>query len=195
MLLGRARGTGLSHCRRGQHRFQADRLTWCQPTVQDMRAATAAASDDQAQLWLGWLPESVVTEDKRAELLARRPGTGRRWSVEPGWLIAIDRVSGRLAGCAVLYEEHRVGGWLSPQFRGQGLGRELFLGIATFAHDHLGLATVTAGADTANTASVGALTSAGFSPTSGPPTHRLPNGHTGTAQWFRHDTDHPSTCR
>ncbi|WP_236791399.1 hypothetical protein [Amycolatopsis sp. GM8] len=49
--------------------------------------------------------------------------------------------------------------------------------------------------ETTNTASSGALTSSGFIATTGPDTHLLPDGRTVPALWFRHDTDHPATCR
>jgi RimJ/RimL family protein N-acetyltransferase len=163
--------------------------------VHDLLAACAAASDDQAQRWLGWRPEQLIAEQHRAALLARRPGTGTRWASDPWLLIAIDRASGRLAGAASVNQEHQIGGWLGQQFRDHGLGRELFLGIATFAHHHLGMATVRAGVEPANTASVSALTSAGFVTTSGPTTHRLPDSRTVPAQWFRHDTEHPTACQ
>ena len=195
MVFGRARGARSPRCRHSRHRFHTERLVWCHPTGHDLLAASAAASDPQAQRWLGWPPEQLVAEQHRAALLARRPGTGTGWASDPWRLIAIDRASGRLAGAASVNQEHQIGGWLGPQFRGRGLGRELFLGIATFAHHHLGIATVQAGTEPANTASLSALISAGFVATGRPTTHRLPDGRTVPAQWLRHDVDHPTTCR
>ncbi|WP_349497654.1 GNAT family N-acetyltransferase [Amycolatopsis taiwanensis] len=167
------------------------------PTRTDMAIANAAASDSVAQRWLGWLPELVVPENRRATLLAKGPGRGLPWANTEQWfLIAIERASGRIVGAVgIIKQRQEVGGWLAPAFRARGLGRELFHGAVTFAHHHLGLATVRAGAEITNSASIGALTSAGFIPTTGPDWHQLPDGRVVPTQWFRHDTERPTTCR
>lgn len=194
-LFGRGRTVGSPRCPRGRHRLATDRLVLCHPTVSDLWAAIAAGSDEQAQRWLGWRPENLIAEDRRDALLALRPGGGMWWATDPWQLIVLDRASDRIAGLAAVSEEHEVGGWLAPQFRGQGLGRELFVGIEVFAHNHLGMATVRAGTEPTNTACVNAMMSAGFVTTTGRLEHRLPDGRTVPAQWFRHDTEHPTTCR
>jgi RimJ/RimL family protein N-acetyltransferase len=139
----------------------------------------------------------VIAEGLCAGLLAQRAGGGFHWApIDSGWLIAVDPASGRIAGAVtVTGEQHQIGGWLAPQFRGRGLGRELWLGAVTFAHYHLAMATVLAGTERTNAASVGALLSAGFVATTGPARHRLPDGRTVPSQWFRHDTDEPRYCR
>ena len=197
MFGSRARGDASPRCRRGQHRLRTDRLLLCHPTVSDLRVAAAAASDRLAQRWLGWRPEQVIAEGLCAGLLAQRAGGGFHWApIDSGWLIAVDTASGRIAGAVtVTGEQHEIGGWLAPQFRGRGLGRELFHGAVIFAHDHLAMATVLAGTERTNAACVGALLSAGFVATTGPARHRLPDGRTVPSQWFRHDTDEPRYCR
>jgi RimJ/RimL family protein N-acetyltransferase len=164
--------------------------------MNDFRIAAAAASDEAAQRWLGWTPERLVAQEHRARLLAQRPGRGR-WAIEPDGtaVVAIDPVSRRVAGWVSVSDSNEIGGYLAPEFRGRRLGRELFAGAAVVAHHHLGMATVRAGAELGNTASIRALLTAGFVSTDGPITHRLPNGRAIEAAWFRHDTDHPERCR
>jgi RimJ/RimL family protein N-acetyltransferase len=87
-----------------------------------------------------------------------------------------------------------IGGWLAPEFRGRGLGAVLFAAAAEFQHRHLGFATVMAGAEPSNKASIRALTAAGFVPMPGPETHTLPNGREIESSWFRHDSDQPARC-
>ncbi|WP_424923419.1 GNAT family N-acetyltransferase [Actinocrispum wychmicini] len=199
MFGGRTRTSTASRCRRGQHHLCTKQLILRHPTADDATIAVTGASDDAAQRWLGWLPRDIVREQHRAAYLAQRPGQGsRRWSNSPGqWLlVAIHHASDRIAGGVVLDKvRHEVGGWLAPAFRARGLGRELFEGAAIFAHHHLGVATVRAGTEVANTACVGALTSAGFIEDTGPDHHQLPNGRTVSARWFRHDAEYPTTCR
>jgi RimJ/RimL family protein N-acetyltransferase len=191
-------GGRTARCRRGRHQLETERLRICHPTENDVLIARAAGSDDNAARWMGWTSELVIHADHRAAFLAQRPGRGRPWRNHANtWvLVAIDRDEGRIAGAIQFYEElQEIGGWLAPAFRGRGLGRELFGGAATFVHHHLGIATVRAGADPANTASVGALVAAGFEATEGLTDYRLPNGHVVPARWFRHVTDRPATCR
>jgi RimJ/RimL family protein N-acetyltransferase len=111
------------------------------------------------------------------------------------WLIAVDKASGRLAGGLGLDRDTgEVGGWLAPGFRGRGLGSSLFAGAAQFGHQHLGLASLTAGTEPGNHACVAGLTSAGFIPAPGPSTHTLPDGRVVPARWFRHEAV-ASRCR
>ncbi|MCO5992576.1 GNAT family N-acetyltransferase [Actinoallomurus rhizosphaericola] len=169
-------------------------------TLLDLNIAAAAASDPEAQRWLGWPPGGVILEDHRDRLLARRPGQGRpfRGPDDDVELVAIDRQSGLLAGSIGVRGaeggEWEVGGYLAPRFRHQGLGTELFAGAAAFAHEHLGLAVVHAGAEVSNSASIGALLSAGFVPMAGPEHHELPDGRVIPSRWFRHESDRPATC-
>ncbi|GAA4490666.1 hypothetical protein GCM10023191_023170 [Actinoallomurus oryzae] len=175
------------------------RLRLQTPTLRDLKMAAAAAGDPEAQRWFGWPPEYVLPERRRNRLLTRRPGRGRpiREPVAEGMaLIAIDRVSGMLAGAIdVPIDTGELGGWLAPRFRSRGLGGELFTGGAFFAHHVLGAAAVRAGTETTNAACIGALRSAGFVPADGPDVHHLPDGRAVTAQWFRHDTKPTARCR
>jgi RimJ/RimL family protein N-acetyltransferase len=182
-------------CGRDAHRLRTDRLELRSPTVNDVRAAIAGASDDAAQRWLGWLPENTVVERHRAVMLAYLPGRGPLLANQSKFLVAVDRASRRVAGAVEVQEDDHVGGWLVPDFRGRGLGRELFAGAIVFAHRHLGIRTVRAGAEPANTASVNALTAAGFVPGTGPAEYTLPDGRTIPTHWFQHVDDRPALCR
>jgi RimJ/RimL family protein N-acetyltransferase len=168
------------------------------PSVQDWRAMAAAASDPQAQRWLGWTDQFLQQARMWTALLDMKPGQGRRL---PSTLdgtqmrLAVIDPSERLAGsvdCNTGTGE--VGGSLAPQFRGRGLGAALFGGAAEFAHHHLGIASILAGTDPGNVACIGALTAAGFVPTTGPGTHMLPNGRVVFSRWFRHDSEQPARC-
>lgn len=182
-------------CGRGLHHLQTEQLVLTSPSVMDLRSAMAAASDAAAQRWLGWLPEDVLSGPHRRSLLLRQAGRGPKAVIDRPVLIAIDRISGRLAGeVAFDLEQAEVGGWLAPEFRGRGLGRELFRAAATFAHQHLGLGVVRAVTERTNTACVGALCRAGFVATTGPETYRLPDGRSVPTRWFRHDSKQPQNC-
>jgi RimJ/RimL family protein N-acetyltransferase len=197
MLRLPARIRGVQQCRRGRHVLGTPRLHLQTPTLLDLNMMTAAASDPEAQRWLGWPPDHLILEGYRERLLAARPGRGRpyRGQDDDIMLIAIDRESGRLAGSVSVHgETGEVGGFLAPRFRSRGLGTELFAGAAALAHRHLGLASVRAGAEVTNSASIGALLSAGFVPTTGPEEHRLPDGRVIPGRWFRHDTGRPARC-
>ena len=167
------------------------------PTVQDWRIMFAAASDPQAQRWFGWAGPDVIPEWDLEHQLARRAGRGRALRRMPGWLhlVAIDPAVGRVAGAfGVDRDTGEVGGWLAPSYRGRGLGSGLFASAAEFAHQHLGIPSVTAGTETGNAACIAALVSAGFIPTVGPDTHPLPDGRIVPARWFRHESAHPTMC-
>lgn len=174
------------------------RLRLQTPTRVDIKMAKAAASDQEAQRWLGW--PRVIPESDRERLLAMAPGRGRLHffrQADGRWLlIAIDVSTEQLAGAigGSLWRTD-IGGWLASRFRSRGLGSELFAAAALFSHYHLGLPSVLAGTEPANAACVAALLSAGFSPATGPSHHLLPNGRGVPASWFRHHSDHPTRCR
>ena len=110
-------------------------------------------------------------------------------------LIAVDPWNADLAGNVVVdLETGEIGGSLSPWFRGQGLGAELFGGAAELLHRHFGIEVVRAGADPANAASIGALLAAGFTPARGPSTFTHPNGRVIPVRWFRHVSARPASC-
>lgn len=184
-------------CRRGRHVLRTDRLRFQTPSFRDLKTMEAAASDPEAQRWLGWPPGGLVLDPYRERLLARPVGRGRPYrGAEMVFLIAVDLASGRLAGAVGVTpgETYEVGGWLAPGFRGHGLGGELFGAVASFAHRHLGVTGVVAGTETVNVASARALLSAGFVPAPGPDTHRLPDGRVIPSRWLRHDDEQPATC-
>jgi RimJ/RimL family protein N-acetyltransferase len=168
------------------------------PTVQDMRIMSAAASDPQAQRWLGWPGPDVIPQQDLKRLLALPAGQGRAVLRVPGprcYVAAIDPAAGRVAGAvSVDRSTGQVGGWLAPRYRGRGLGSGLFAGAAEFAHHHLGIRSVTAGTETGNAACIAALTSAGFIAAAGPDSHTLPDGRVSPARWFRRESAHPTSC-
>ena len=186
-------------CGRGGHVLQVAGLRLQTPTTWDRPLMLAVASDPQAQRWLGWRPQDLVPERRRERLLAGKPGQGRplpqRNEAGGQSLVAIDPEGGQLAGfLGCDWDTGEIGGCLAPGYRGRGLGVSLFAGAAQFAHQHLGIAAVTAGTETGNAACIAALGSAGFIPARGPSTRRLPNGRVVPALWFRHGASRPARC-
>ena len=110
-------------------------------------------------------------------------------------LAAIDPADGRIAGAIACDQDTcEVGGWLAPRFRGRGLGTGLFAGAAEFAHQHLGIPSVTAVTESGNAACIAALAAAGFIPAAGPDPHILPNGQVVPVRRFRHESAQPTMC-
>ncbi|RKN43789.1 GNAT family N-acetyltransferase [Streptomyces hoynatensis] len=197
-------------CGPRRHSLRTERLLLATPhTVLDVVACMAAASDEEAQRWLGWDSGTVPDPDIREALLRLRPGDpvsrripgGRRLRKAPyrpgpephELLIAVRLDDGRYAGALrVDPATAELGGWLAPHARGRGMGTELFRAGALFGHAHLGLAVVRAGHEPANLASARALAGAGFAPDGGPPRHTLPNGREIGARWLRHASPEPA---
>lgn len=193
----RARSNFLT-CRRNYHVLLTVHLRLQTPAVRDLAIMNAAASDAEAQQWLGWPEQQVLPAGHRDRLLTLEPGhrPGPSRYGDSWLLVAVDRVTGLVAGAAALnVRTLEAGGWLAPGFRGHGLGAELFTAIAEFGHEHVGIATIRAGTETANAACVAALLAAGFGPARGPEVHRLPSGRAVQARWFQHDTRLPARCR
>ena len=130
-----------AQCGRECHVLHMPGLRLQTPTKQDARIMLAAASDPQAQRWLGWTGPAVIPQWELEHQLARTAGRGRAFPRVPGprwYLVAIDPAAGRVAGAfAVDGNTGEVGGWLAPRYRGRGLGSGLFAGAAEFAHQHL----------------------------------------------------------
>ncbi|MER7183421.1 GNAT family protein [Streptomyces hyaluromycini] len=184
-------------------------LLYTPETMLDFLAAVAAASDPEAQRWLGWGVRNVVDAPAREELLRLCPGdtdalrasrTAARLLAQPyeprpggeEMLIGVCLDDGRYAGATGLAPgTGEVGGWLAPHARGLGLGTELFRAAAVLGHAHLGLRTLRAGYEPANTASGRALANAGFVAADGPPRHTLPDGREIDARWLQHTTTAP----
>ncbi|MBR7828535.1 GNAT family N-acetyltransferase [Actinospica sp. MGRD01-02] len=173
------------------------------PTHREAKIAMAGASDDEAQRWLGWEQKDVCPEPHRATLLSASVNEGDRpeRSVDAAFwaLIAID--PGRLAIAGLVGFVHspdglynHVGGHLAPQYRGRGLGRELFAAALVLGHQHLGIEVIRAGAESSNIASRKSLEAAGFRPVHGAPAHSLPNGRVIAACWYEHAA-RASKCR
>ncbi|MFH5210484.1 GNAT family N-acetyltransferase [Antrihabitans sp. NCIMB 15449] len=161
----------------------------------------AAASDPEAQRWLGWPQGIVVNEPERSRELRITPGTGSaRTLATPGHegLVVIDAAARRVAGLVTVSPKDTgtadIGVVLAPDYRRRGYGSELFGAAAIFAHRHLGIAVVDAGTETTHTASIRALSAAGFVAPEGPTPDTLPNGRTIDALWFRHSVDESTMC-
>ncbi|MER5792214.1 GNAT family protein [Streptomyces sp. NPDC001980] len=199
-------------CWHRRHTLRTERLLLYTPeTTLDLAAAAAAASDPEAQRWLGWGDRVVADADVREGILRLLPGdteTLRRsrflrnllaqpyepHSDEEELLVGVRLDDGRYAGCTMLHlGTGEIGGWLAPEARGQGLGTELFRAAAVLGHAHLGLRTVRAGHEPANTASGRALAKAGFVAADGPPRHTLPDGREIDARWLQRTTTAPLT--
>ncbi|TDB78801.1 N-acetyltransferase [Actinomadura sp. KC216] len=190
-------------CVRGRHVISTPRLLFRSPTIIDVLAVLAVASDADAQRWLGWEPESVVPERQRERLLngrarLRRPLLGWGPVRAPLCLVAIDPQNRAYAGMATIQEVTpdacEVGGSLSPDYRGLGLGAELFTAIYQLAHHHFGYAEVRAGTEPTNTACIRSLQSAGFVRVAGSDTHLLPVGRTVPAAWFSRTDPDTAIC-
>lgn len=187
-----------AQCGRECHVLHMPGLRLQTPMKRDVRIMYAAASDPQAQRWLGWTGPAVIPQRDLEHQLARTAGRGRAFPRVLGpvrYLVAIDPAAGRVAGAfGVDTDAGEVGGWLAPRYRGRGLGSGLFAGAAEFAHQHLGIPSVTAGTEISNAACIAALASAGFIPAAGPDTHILPDGREVPVRWFRHESAYPTVC-
>ncbi|GAA3914612.1 hypothetical protein GCM10023084_77800 [Streptomyces lacrimifluminis] len=193
-------------CTPGRHALATRHLLLYTPVTQlDALAAIAAGADPEAQRWHGNQAAQVVPDaDTRRALLRLGPtGATPRGFIRsnpelaepfepspemPEFMVCVRRDTGRYAGYLELdHDRGEIGGILAPDHRGQGLGAELFLAGAEFAHGHAGLPTVWAGTATANLACRRALERAGFVPAHGPARHTLPDGRELDSVWYQHE--------
>ncbi|SEE09812.1 GNAT family N-acetyltransferase [Streptomyces sp. PAN_FS17] len=193
-------------CTPGRHALATRHLLFYTPVTKlDALAAIAEGADSDAQRWQGNQADQVVPDaDTRQALLRIGPaGATPRWFFRsnpelaepfepspemPEFMVCVRRDTGRYAGYFELHHDRgEIGGNLAPDHRGQGLGAELFLAGAEFAHGHAGLPTVRAGTATANLACRRALERAGFVPAPGPARHTLPDGRELGSVWYRHE--------
>jgi RimJ/RimL family protein N-acetyltransferase len=187
-------------CTRGRHVVSTSRLLLRTATAPELKVAQAAGSDPEAQRWLGWPRQDLVPERERKRLLATRTRSGRsaiNWheADAPKSMMAIDRERRRYTGMfTVTPHTCEIGGYLSPAYRGLGLGTELFMAACRFAHGHLGLTEIRAGTEPDNAACIRSLQSAGFTAATGPSTHRLPDARIVPAAWFSHSAPYALTC-
>ncbi|MEU1185040.1 GNAT family protein [Streptomyces sp. NPDC005820] len=193
-------------CGHRRHTLRTEHLLLYTPENHlDLVVCRAAGADPEAQRWLGWDDLGVLSDaGVREALVGLRPADAGGRPVLPGIpallarpfeprpeqadvLVGVRLDDGRYAGYTELDPRTgEIGGWLAPHSRGLGLGAELFRAAALLGHDHLGLDSVRAGYEPANTASAEALGRAGFVPAEGPPRHRLGNGRVIDARWLRH---------
>ncbi|MFI5876407.1 GNAT family N-acetyltransferase [Streptomyces sp. NPDC051445] len=203
-------------CGHRRHVLRTERIVFYTPVTQlDVIAAMAGASDSEAQRWFGWPDDHIVADARiRQALVDLGPGVDgarvpalvpRRLlteSFEPSagrveLMIAVRLDDGRYAGGIELTTDTgEIGGWLAPHARGLGLGVELFKAAAMLGHAHVGLQTVRAGHEVANTACARALSGAGFVPAEGPPRYTLPDGREVETHWLHHPAPGPTShCR
>ncbi|MFJ8143242.1 GNAT family N-acetyltransferase [Streptomyces sp. NPDC096013] len=194
--------------------LRSERLLFYTPLIAlDVIAPAAARSDAEAQRWLGSRSDELVQhEDTREVLLSMRADDDlsrfeardrltmmrklEKHSDGVVRLTAVHLADGRYAGATITrLESGEIGGWLAPGYRRQGLGAELFRAAAQLGHRHLGLKVVRAGAEPTNTASRGALTTAGFTPAPGPARFTLGDGREVDTCWYEHVQDATSHCR
>lgn len=201
-------------CGHRRHTLRTARLLLYSPeSWLDLAAALAAASDPDAQQWLGWEEERILGEEAREALLALRLGDtdALRSSVrirrllartmEPGPgtvpLIRVRTDDGRYAGATELDPASgQLSAWLASHARDQAFIVELVGAAAVLGHTHPGLRTVRVAYDPRHAETAPALTAARFVPADGPPRQTLPNGRETGIRWVQHTAPGPVTrCR
>ncbi|MFC5826125.1 GNAT family N-acetyltransferase [Nonomuraea insulae] len=175
-------------CSEQLHVLEADEFVVRTSGDWALKAAHATACDADAQRWLGWQPEVVRSyEPLRNDLLNRVLDDGPE-PADPHHFALVGKRDRRIMGFVVLARQggrFEMGGCLAPQYRGQGLGAQLFTFGAILAHEHLGLSDIYAGAEVGNIACRGSLLKAGFTPANGPAQHTLPDGRVISSLWFK----------
>ena len=190
-------------CDENGHVLRTERFLFGTPTEWELVAAHASGSDRNAQRWLGWSKEALMSEEYGLGAIRIRPGTGpRRPATVAQWtdLIAIDVAADKCVGSVGLSAHDdgsvHLGGHLAPDYRylQRGYRRELFGAGLELAHQHFGVQRVRAGAEPTNGASRRSLIGAGFVHADGPPSHTLPDGGVIPTLWFDHNDPHPARC-
>lgn len=190
-------------CSGGRHVVTTPRLALRSLTVADLPLAAAAASDPEAQRWLGWKREDLVAGEERDRLLSAPPGRGRaRFGLPsrcvPTGMLAVDPENGLPAGILWLTPESpdlcELGGYLAPSYRGRGLGAELFAAGLALAQGHLHFTEVRAGVQRENVRCARSLWRAGLDPASGPEKHVLPDGRVIPSDWYSSVVPDPAWC-
>lgn len=202
--MGRLRTPRRVRCGIHFHVIRTESLVLRTPTLREAKLVMAGASDDEAQRWLGWEDRLIWPSEHRAAALAAT-ANGLEWPTERPivslrHLVAIDPDRLTIVG-SVGFEpsndagHNHIGGWLAPQYRGRGLGRELFAAGLALGHQHLAIKTINAGAEESNTASRRSLEAAGFRPIDGAPTHTLPDGRAIASCWYEHTAPATAYCK
>jgi RimJ/RimL family protein N-acetyltransferase len=171
----------------GAHETRSARLVIATARLTDS-VAEAELVDDEARYWQGF----PVDEFEQHRAIGRTTGANPLMADASGMsFVGRDLRTSRLVIAITLDRRHDggydVGGTVGPDFRRQGYGREALLAVCLLAHQHLGIVNLTAGCETTNQASQRWLTSCGFRPSDGPPTHLLPNGRVIAACWWRRE--------
>jgi RimJ/RimL family protein N-acetyltransferase len=184
-------------CRKtGLHIVKTRRLWIVSARRCDLAAFEATGSDPAAQRWLGWPsvpphpavpgPVDLPLRQSRGILLPKQHQL---------YFAGIDRKSMHLVTAVTVYEAAdgylEIGGHVAEAHRGRGLGTEALVAACDLAHHHFGIATLRAGCETTNVASIAWLRTSGFTQIAGPATHRLPGGREIQTLWWSHSSPRP----
>jgi RimJ/RimL family protein N-acetyltransferase len=158
-------------------------------------------SDPDAQKWLGWPAEDLVTGPAR--VFANQPIRTQIGVIPPMphflSFTAIDRRTYDVAGSITIHRHGSIpmaGGMMRKDYRGKGFGTEAMRIVRRLAHRHFGIATLTAGSERGHLASERWLRASGFTAVPGPRTHVLPNGREVESMWWQSADKHAKRrCR
>ncbi|MFI6599683.1 GNAT family N-acetyltransferase [Nonomuraea sp. NPDC050536] len=176
-------------CSKKLHVIETDEVVIRTTGYWSLRAAEAAGTDEDAQRWLGWPSDMVRGYESSRDELLNLELDDEPDPVGSGWFALINRRNHRIMGTVKITSSRstrpEIGGYLAPQYRGQGLGAQLFTLGRILAHAHLGLPEIYAGTEVGNVACRQSLLKAGFTPTDGTAHHTLPDGREVRGGWFR----------
>jgi RimJ/RimL family protein N-acetyltransferase len=163
-------------------------------TAGDLALFLTAASDAEAQRWLGWRPELLRTTSAREPWRAG-PSTGGV-QLDGDLLMLSASCRGYYVGGVELKPGGNDDGWsaedmqlgivVAPVFRQLGFGTELLRRAVAHAHQLLKVDRVVAGCEREHARCAAALGAAGFRSIPGPPRHVLPDGREIDSLWFGH---------
>ncbi|WP_196280153.1 GNAT family N-acetyltransferase [Catellatospora paridis] len=179
-----------ANCHRtGLHVAKTRRLWVISSRADDLAHHVFFQADEAARHWQGWWPEEEPPAP--AERLARPPAdtTGALTPVvEMLYFTAVERRTRiPVAGVSITAAEdgaHHIGGSVHLVHRGRGYGREIMTTACRLAHRHFGIATLHAGCEVTNTASMRWLAGCGFAPDGPTRPHLLPNRREIDSQWW-----------
>jgi hypothetical protein len=147
-------------------------------------------------------PDGTTRRLPAAEAIPRLLAAGHNppaWHTEQMSFLARDRRTAAPIVHITVYRDpgggYQIGGTVGAGHRAQGYGREALAAVCAIAHHHLGIARLRAGSETTNIAGQRWLASCGFTPTTGPPRHTLPDGRVIDASWWQRSSPATDFCR